>query len=59
MSNAYSLDSEAQQNLTPLKFVEYLVYKQRLIDDGETEDNIKEILTGWIWAEIEEAENAL
>jgi len=43
------LDISAKVNLNKSDLDEYYRYKQRLIKDGEPEEEIRQILSGFIW----------
>lgn len=50
-----SLDEDARINLSDYLYREYLLYKAELIDKNESD--IKEILTGYIWDNINTLED--
>ena len=43
------LDISAKVNLNKSDLDEYYRYKQKLIRDGEPEEEIRQILSGFIW----------
>ena len=50
------LDGAAKSNLDDSGLAKYELYKKRLVAEGESEENMDAILTGFIWDESEETE---
>lgn len=48
-----SLDPEARANLDDRGFVEYLGYKQELVQGGFEYGLAEDVLRGWIWSVLE------
>jgi hypothetical protein len=54
----HELDDAARVNLTENQMLEYIAYRDRLVAEGMSNEDIYEILCGFIWDASEETEMA-